>query len=361
MKQSPFNSLFVSRGASFTVRGEWEIADVFSSLDDEYLAAREAVIAVDRSYMGRVQVKGADRVTFLNSMLSNDVKSLAVGSGMQAALLSQKGKLVSDMIVYRLDESVLLEMEPEQIGPVMKALARYIVSEDVKLEDVSDRQAVISVEGPRASELLSKPIGEPLPELPPYHFTHASIGETPIRVSAVRHGPGPGFDVAIGVERAVSVLERILDAGSDKGLRIAGHSTQNTRRIEAGIPLFGVDMNESHLLLEVDLQNAVSFSKGCCLGQEYVARLAHRGHLNRKLVGLKIDSAYIPLQGDEILGQGQPVGQVTSATFSPALDYPIALGYVHRQFFEPGTTVSIKSEDEQISARVAKLPFIDGS
>jgi aminomethyltransferase len=243
----------------------------------------------------------------------------------------------------------------------MKALSRYIVSEDVQLEDVSDREALISVEGPRASELLSKLAGEPLPELPPYHFTHTSIGETPIRVGAARHGPGPGFDVAIAVDRAVPVLEKILDAGNDVGLRIAGHSTQNTRRIEAGIPLFGVDMNESHLLLEVDLKNAVSFNKGCYLGQEYVARLAHQGHLNKKLVGLKIGSAYIPLQGDEILGEGQPVGQVTSATFSPALDYPIALGYVHRRFFERGTTVFVKSENEQISARVAKLPFIDWS
>lgn len=361
MKQSPFNSLFVSRGASFTVRGDWEIPDVFTDLDDEYLAAREAVIAVDRSHRGQVQVKGADRVSFLNNMLSNDVKSLAAGSGMQAALLSQKGKLVSDMIVYRLEESLLLEMEPEQIGPVMKALTRYIVSEDVKLEDVSEREAVISLEGPRASELLSKLVEGSLPELPLYHFIHAGIQETPVQVSAARHGPGPGFDVSLAADRAVALLDRILDAGADVGLRMAGHSTQNTRRIEAGIPVFGVDMNESHLLMETGLENAVSFNKGCYLGQEYVARLAHRGHLNRKLVGLKISSAYIPSPGNEILGEGQPVGQVTSATFSPALDYPIALGYVQRQFFEPGTTVSIKSENEQISARVAKLPFIDRS
>lgn len=359
MKQSPFHPLFDSREASFTTRGEWDLADVVSEVDDEYLAAREAVIAVDRSYRSRVRATGKDRVKFLHNMLSNDIQSLTPGAGLQAAVLSNKGKLIADLIVYRLDESLLLEMEPERAGPTVETLSHYIVSDDVNLADVSGDEAMVSIEGPRAAELLSRILGEPLPELAPYHFTETHVGETPVRVSGVQHGPGPGFDVAIPADRAVPTLEAILETGDDLGVRLAGYSTQETRRIEAGIPLFGVDMDESHLLLETGLENAVSFSKGCYLGQEYVARLAHRGHLNKKLVGLKIKSAYIPSAGDEILGEGGPVGQVTSATFSIALGYPIALGYVHREFFSPGTSLSIKSENEEISARVATLPFID--
>ena len=171
------------------------------------------------------------------------------------------------------------EMEPERAGLTIETLSRYIVSEDVELKDVSNRQALVSAEGPRAGELLSKLIGRPLPELTPYQITSARVGETPVQVSAVRHGPGPGYDLAIPTSEALVVLEQMHEAGGDLGFRIAGHRTQNIRRIEAGIPLFGIDMNESHLLLETGLENAVSFNKGCYVGQEYVARLAHRGHL----------------------------------------------------------------------------------
>jgi folate-binding protein YgfZ len=135
----------------------------------------------------------------------------------------------------------------------------------------------------------------------------------------------------------------------------------NTRRIEAGIPLFGTDMDESHFPLEASLLSAVSFNKGCYIGQEYVARLAHRGHLNRKLVGLKLDGPQVPMPEDEIVGEDGPIGRVTSATESPALGHPVALGYVHRDYFEVGTAVLVKSKRGDFAAKVAELPFLDES
>jgi folate-binding protein YgfZ len=159
-------------------------------------------------------------------------------------------------------------------------------------------------------------------------------------------------------EAAISVVEQILETGKKDGIQLAGLRATETRRIERGIPLFGVDMDESHLLLETGLDDAVSFNKGCYIGHEYIARLAHRGHLNRKLVGLKIEGGSLPLAGDEIVGENRSIGQVTSATLSPSLEHAIALGYVHRDFFEPGSAVRVKSAVTDMEARVVELPFI---
>jgi folate-binding protein YgfZ len=293
-------------------------------------------------------------------MLTNDIKSLAPGAGTQAALLSRLGKLVTDLVVYRHEESVLLEMERERVGPLMEALSRYIVSEDVRLDDVSGVEALISIEGPRSAELLSRLSNQNQTslDLEPYHFTESLIDETPLRCSAVRHGPGPGFDLAVPATRSVFIAEQIMDKGKDFGLHLAGARTTETRRIEAGIPMFGVDMDESHLVLEAGLQDAVSFNKGCYIGQEYVARLAHRGHLNKKLVGLKLEGTNVPSGGNDITGGGRNAGRVTCARYSPTLGCPLALGYVHRDFFDPEREVGVLIGEEEVPARVAKLPFI---
>jgi folate-binding protein YgfZ len=273
--------------------------------------------------------------------------------------LSQKGKLIADMIVYRREDSILLEMEPERVSRFVETVSRYIVSEDVELEDVSSRDVLISVEGPRASDFLSSLLEQPLPGLAPFHFMQNVVDDVPIRLSAVRHGPLPGFDLAVPTDRGVALVERIISTGESVGIRLAGSRALETRRIEAGIPRFGVDMDESHLLLETGMDDAVSFNKGCFIGQEYVARLAHRGHLNRKLVGMRLEGERVPSPGDDILGDGRYVGQVTSATHSPTLGLPIAMGYVHRDFFEPGTGVSIRIGDIVTPARISNLPFLN--
>jgi folate-binding protein YgfZ len=350
--------IFARHGATFVRRGGWELPDEVAGWENEVRAAESAAIVVDRSCRGKIRVTGKDRTQFLHNMLTNDVRSLAPGQGQRAAFLSRKGKLVSDLIVYALPDSILLETEPERLTPLQDNLSRYIVSEDVTLEDMSERESLISVEGPRASKILSHLLDEPFNELEDYHFVDARVGSVPVRVSAVPHGPGPSYNVAMESEESVFVLEQILEVGKEDDVQLAGLRATETRRIEGGIPLFGVDMDESHLLLETGLDDAVSFNKGCYIGQEYVARLAHRGHLNRRLIGIKLEGTSPPLAGDELVGEGRSMGQVTSATFSPALGCAIALGYVHRDFFEPGTTVGVKSRGTETAARVVELPFI---
>ena len=308
--RSALRDLFSAAGARFTTRRGREVPEEFAGVGDEYRAARESVVAADRSYRARIRVTGKDGVSFLQNMLTNDVKVLQPGQGMLAALLTRKGTLISDLIVYRLGDAILLEMEPEGLSPTLEALSHYVVSEDVTLGDASDEEALFSVEGPRASTLLAQLLGDrsddQFSELEAYHFISASHGELDIRVSAARHGPGPAFDLAVPARGAAEFLDILLVAGQPLDLQLAGWQVQEIRRIEAGIPLLGTDMDASHLPLEAGLDGAISFNKGCYIGQEYVVRLAHRGHVNRKLTGLTLAGPTVPQAGDEIQVSGHP-------------------------------------------------------
>jgi folate-binding protein YgfZ len=359
--KSPLHEIFAVDGASFIEVGDRLVADTVTRWEEEYRAARDAAIVADRSYRGLLEVSGRDSAPFLHNMLTNDIKSLGPDDGVHAALLTRKGKLISDMLVYRLRDSLLLEMEPERLGPVQEMLSRYIVSEDVEIEDVSGREAIVTVAGPLSTRLLSDLTGLSLTKSRPFQSISGRVESLPITIVVARHGPGPGFDVHVEVDRAPIFVDSLLEIGRGRGLRLAGFQTMNTRRIEAGIPLFGTDMDESHFPLEAGLHSAVSFNKGCYIGQEYVARLAHRGHLNRKLVGLELDAPHVPSPKDEVVGDDGPMGHVTSATDSPALGHPVALGYVHRDYFEAGTTVAVRGKRGDSAAKVVELPFLDES
>ena len=358
-KKTPLFETFATQGATFREVGDWVVAETVTTWEDEYQAAQTAAIAADRSYRGRIRVTGKDHIQFLHNMLSNDIKSMQPDAGIHAALLSRKGKLISDLFVHRRAEDAFLEMEPQRVGPLSEALSRYIVAEDVELEDVSGQDAIITVAGPLSPELMSELMGSSFAESPPLQSKHGQINDLPLTVVSVRQGPGPGFDVYVAADPAADLLQRLSEIGRSGNIRLAGYRTTDTRRIEIGEPRFGVDMDDSHLLLEAGLLSAVSFSKGCYIGQEYVARLAHRGHLNRKLVGLKLMETVVPEHDEEIVGDDRSIGRVTSATLSPALGCPIALGYVHRDFFDAGTAVTIKNSSGDLGAVVTDLPFLE--
>jgi folate-binding protein YgfZ len=319
----------------------------------EYRAASESALALDRSNRGAVRVKGRDRESFLQNMLTNDVRSVPVGGGVPAAFLNSKGKLVSDLLVLKEEDSFLLELERSRVEPFAKALGRYVISEDVVLESLAGSEVSFSVAGPRASWILAT-LAETSPAkldaMP--HLQHArfEIAAIPSRVTAYRRERTARFDVGSAVERAAELLAAVLE----RSALLGGTLVSECRRIEAGIPRFGVDMDESHFPQEAGLDDAISFQKGCYIGQEYVVRLAHRGHLNRKLVGLVVRSSQKPPPGSRILRGDDEVGVVTSSAESPAFGSALALAHLKREAFEPGTLVAL---DDGVEATVSALPF----
>jgi len=329
-----------------------------SSFEEAYRAATVGALALDRSHLATVAARGKDRESFLQNMLTNDVRSLAPFTGLPAAFLTVKGKLVSDLLVFKSDDSFLLQLERGRAEPFRKALDRYIISEDVALENRTETEATFSLEGPKASGILAELAGISMSELDELAHLHfrcldlsglADLTDVTGRITAQRRELTARFDVTASPAAVKNLLERVLE----RGALLGGESVRETRRIEASRPRFGIDMDESHLPLEAGLDEAISFQKGCYIGQEYVVRLAHRGHVNRKLMGLRLGRVEAPASGSAVLHGSEEAGAVTSAAFSPAFGGALALAYLKRAYLEPGIEVTIGGA----TATVSSLPF----
>lgn len=327
--------------------------DVGPALLAEYRAAREGVALFDRSALGKVSVTGRDRLAFLQGMLTNDVKGLAPGQGAPAAFLDALGKVMALLVVYAATDRVLIELPASLTEKTLQTLDRYLISEKAVFEAVDDAFTILSLQGPAARGLLEGLAGVRL-ELPPYGHAEVTIGGAPARVIDRAEGPAPGFHCWVPVEHSAAVRRAVEAAGAVT----AGAETLDVLRVEAGQPWYPQDVDDSVILPETRLDALVSYTKGCYIGQEVVARVKYRGHVNRALSGLVIEGGRVPDQDARVTAEGKDVGRVTSAVRSIALGRPIALGYVRREHFEPGSAVTVTDGGGAQPARVATLPFV---
>jgi len=325
-----------------------------------YDAARRRAAAIDRSGRGRIVVSGGDRASYLQGLLTNDVVALKTGQGCYAAYLNAQGRMIADLHVYELGDVMLLTMAGEVKDAVLARLDQFIFSEDVQLGDVTDTFAQLAVIGPQAAQPLATVLGsipvETLQAMPEHGNLRTDWQGSPAIVARVTDTGEPGYDLFVDRGRQAALAEALRAAG----VVDADAATADAIRIEGGVPLFHRDMDETTIPLEANLESrAISFSKGCYVGQEVVIRVLHRGHgrVARKLVGLLVDGDSVPPPGTTIRSAEREIGAVTSSTRSPALGRPIALGYVHRDFVEPGTKVMVGDA----SAEVTALPFVSGS
>jgi len=300
----------------------------------------------DLSANGKLRVVGADRVRFLNGLFTNDVAALAPGRGCHAAMLNVKGKVIAEAIVLADADSLLVEVVPELLRPVLATLERHAIVDDVAFEDHTDRLEELGAYGDDASAAIERALG-PLPELPP--FAHHVAGA--VRVVAA-NDPLPGYRLIGERGAARAALDRTgvaQHAISDDEWEIA--------RVEAGQPRWGVDLGEEHFPTEARLDDAISYTKGCYMGQEPIARLAARGHLNRRLVGLRLDGDRPAERGARLSSaEREDAGAVTSSVRSPRFG-AIALAYLHRTAWTPGTRLTLHEASGPRAAIVSELPF----
>ncbi len=354
----PFAKEERDAGAKFVERCGVEAPEHYGNAEREYRAARDGVGLVDLTFRGLLRLTGGERLRWLNGQITNDVTSLKTGEGVLAAVLSAKGHVISDLAVYRLDDSVWIDLPRERESEVRNAFERHIVADDVQVEVISDRFAHLMLAGPHAVSVLAGAAADLVRGLSPWRHAEVRIGDVLVRAVASRWLATPGFDLIFPAEVAGRVWDTLLSAGRDAGLRPVGMTALEVLRIEAGWPWYGVDFDESNLLMEGLTSAYVSFTKGCYVGQEVVTRIEHQGHLNKKLCGLLLDGAAIPARGAPIHLRNRTVGRVTSAAPSPALDRVIALGFLRRECWEPGTQLRIATEPEPVGAESAPLPFL---
>lgn len=311
---------------------------------------------MDRSDRGRLVVSGPDRATYLQGLLTNDVVALAAGRGCYAAYLTPQGRMITDMFVYELGDVMLLSMPGAVKGTVLSKLDQLVFNEEVKLGDVTGSFAQIAVVGPDASiavaGVLDGVSAAELTALPEHGCARSRFDGQPAIVAAVADTGERGFDIYVERSQADLLGSRLLASG----VVALNAETAEAIRIEAGVPLFGRDMDEETIPLEAGIEpRAISFTKGCYVGQEVIIRVLHRGHgrVARKLAGLVLDAS-LPPPGAPVRAEEREVGHVTSSTMSPGLQRPIALGYLHREYLAPGTSLTI----DGARAVVTDLPFV---
>ena len=309
---------------------------------------------VDRSSAGRILLSGADRRSYLQGLLTNDVAALTPGTGCYAAMLTAQGRMITDMRVLELGDAVLLDVPRELTAAVKDHLERFVFSEDVHVDDVTEARAEIGLYGPRAPEALIAMNTEGSVAAEPFGVTRARIvGVEAMLVRSDALGV-PGLDILVHGAAAVAIRAALTSAGAV----VASETDAEIVRIESGIPRFGIDMDADTIPLEAGLEDrAISRTKGCYVGQEVIVRVQDRGHgrVAKRLVGMTFSAnARTPEAGAAIGSGDRDIGRVTSVARSPALGCPIALGYVHRDFVEPGTHVFARS----VPGVVTRLPFV---
>lgn len=310
-----------------------------AELDAQYRQLREECGLLDRSTRGTLLVRGPEAAEYLQGQLTNDVEGLAPGDGCYAALLDRKGHMQADMRVLRLaPEEIWIDTEPEAVEAARRHLEMYKIGREVDIDDVTAERSILSLIGPRSAEIGG---GAVLPE-------NICEPATPNGVDCLRVGTALGLDLICGAADAVAMREALSAAGAVE----VGPEAAEIVRIEAGTPRFGAEMSSETMPAEAGIvERAVSFDKGCYIGQEPVARLHYKGRPNRHLRGLELSG---PAQPGAPLRLGEKeVGRVGSACLSPARG-PIALAIVRREA-EPG--VELLVGEDGVTARVIDLPF----
>jgi tRNA-modifying protein YgfZ len=305
-------------------------------LQAEYETLTLGAGAVDLSQRTHVEITGEDRASFLQGFCTNDIKKLAAGRGCEAFLTSLKGKILSHVSVFCEAESLVLETVPGQAEAILAHLDHYLIREDVQLHDRSGTWSERLLGGAQAEGLLRKICAG---ELPTEILAHrrCPLADLNVCVRRVEWLIAPSFLIQCPATDAQR-LDSVLD---DAGAKRCAWQAWDIARVEAGWPEYGRDITSDNLPQEVGRdKRAISFTKGCYLGQETVARINALGHVNRRLVGLQFSGEQIPAPGLELTAEQQSVGCVTSGVWSPRLRRPLALGYVRRQSQSAGTCLA---------------------
>lgn len=321
------------------------------SLHEDYTALRTHAALVDLNFLFVFELYGPDATGFLQGMISNDVKQLVAGEGCLATILTPIGKVIADLIVLKFaEEKFWIICRGEAKEKVMDTLNRFIVSDQVELRDIPDR-IPFGIIGPLASERLARVVAT-LPQKP---FDHEEVllgDERVLLVRDTRFGID-GYQIWIPRGRAANCREWVK---MQCEVAVAGSEALDVVRIEAGVPVYGIDFDESNIPLESNLDQALNFQKGCYTGQEVIARVTYLGSVSKKLVGLVVEGDRVPKPGEEVFVQNQMVGRITSAAMSLKLRRPVALAYIQKEYLTPGTQVELKASESR--AIVQSLPLV---
>jgi folate-binding protein YgfZ len=334
--------------------------------DDHAISEGAAIGAISTSL--QIAVAGRDRASFLQGLLTNDIQALTPGSGCYAAWLTPQGRMLTDMHVLESGSMILLDVPAATLASTVERLEQFLFSEDVQIGSLAEQLTGVWLHGPRAATTLERTVGASHALANWTNYQHASIdfGGEPVSVARIDQLGVPGYCIYLDRGREAQLIAALQAAGAV----LAGAAALEAARVEAGYPLFGVDMTETTIPLEAGIESrAISLTKGCYVGQEIIIRVLHRGggRVAKRLVGLKIEgpaeagpSAHSIDRGAKLLSGDREIGELTSVAESPRAG-TVALGYVHRDYAAAGTAIQVAAGGERRTAAVTERPMAVGS
>ncbi|MBS7621487.1 glycine cleavage system aminomethyltransferase GcvT [Candidatus Bathyarchaeota archaeon] len=352
--------------AKMTEFAGFEMPLWYKGITEEHLAVRNSVGIFDVSHMGRVIITGKDAASFLNYVITNDVTVLTPNSALYSVMCNENGGIIDDFVVSRLEEEkFLLVPNATNREKDFNWLVTKAEGFNVKIEDVSDKVAMFAVQGPNAERTLQKICTADLSKIERFKCTTARLVDVDVFLSRTGYTGEDGFEVYVWnapldkPHNAVKVWNAVLEAGKPFGIEPCGLGARDTLRLEAGLCLYGNDIDENTTPLEARLSFVVKFQKDSFIGKNTLLKQKEEG-VKRRRVGLQMIEHGVPRQGFKICNEkGEDIGQVTSGTFSPLLKYGIAMAYIQTQHAQEGNIVNVEIRRKMAKAKIVPFPFYD--
>jgi folate-binding protein YgfZ len=326
----------------------------FSDAQEEFTALLNGCGVYDLGFRARISLKGADRVRWMNGMVTNNIRDLAAGHGVYAFLLNPQGRILGDMNVYNMSETLEVETDRSQLEKIIATFDHYIIMDDVEVTNISESWTALGLAGPKSRATLNA-AGIAVPELQPLQ-THAAqcncecdcLECTVIRGEDAQQ---ESYELWLAPKDVSKAWAAVISAGATP----VGSDALEMQRIMAGVPLYGLDIRERDLPQETEQMRALNFNKGCYVGQEIVERIRSRGNVHRKFTGFLMEGSSQVAAGDKIISGEKEVGEITSVAVVQAAsgERTVALGYIRREVGVPGREVTIGT----VKATVAQLPL----
>lgn len=364
LARTPLDGWHAEQGGRLVDFAGWSMPVQYTSIVEEHVATRSSAGLFDISHMGRIQFEGSDACRFLDQLLTRRITDLPPGSIRYSLVTDARGGILDDVLAYRLPS------EPATYMLVVNASNRVKILEwlrqqydgadqryDVQWTDTTLETAMIAVQGPRALEITQPLVSRTrLENLRYYNCAQDQIGGAAALVSRTGYTGEDGCELIVPAEHGLAIWQAIVASGTPLGMVPAGLGARDTLRLEAGMPLYGHELSEEINPYEAELSFAVQLKGRHFVGREALASISQNS-LKRKRIGLALEGRRVPREGYTVLADGQPVGQVTSGTFSPTLEYPIAMAYVAPKYATPGHALAIDIRGRQEPATVVRLPF----
>ena len=361
MPRSRLFSVQQEARAAFGDVDGWEMPRVYENIKMEYLAAKGTVAVIDRSQHGRLLVSGAKRFDLLNRLTSNDLRQVGPGQGAHTVLLTDKGRIIDDLVLYARQDDYYLVTSPGNQLQVKEHIEKLRFRDDVTLTDVTPATTMICLYGPQSAHLLEGVThAHHLAALAPHQHAEVVIGGDPFIAARTTAMGGTGYALIAEGDLGEKVWRTLLTRGEAYGTSPMGEEAYEMVRIEFGVPRCGREITGDHNPLETRLDDAISWTKGCYIGQEVIARLDSRQKVSKLLVGLWLEPGPVPEPGSPMEDPARPgLGIGTLTSVAPSLDFRrvIGLGYVRNDLSAAGTSLVVAASDDRIGAVVSDLPF----